>query len=76
MKPAKSNMGKVEGLTTNMKYEFRVRSENRAGKSGPSDTTMPHLVKSQKDPPMICRKAMEEKTIKVVMVIKMCWSIS
>jgi len=65
VKPAKSNMGKVEGLTTNMKYEFRVRSENRAGKSGPSDTTMPHLVKSQKDPPMICRKAMEEKTIKV-----------
>ena len=76
MKPAKTNMGKVEGLTTNMKYEFRVRAENRAGRSGPSDTTLPHMVKSQKDPPMICRKAMEEKTIKVALVTELCRCIS
>jgi len=64
VKPAKNLTGKVESLSTGTKYEFRVSAENRAGKSGPSESTLPLVVKSQKAPPRICRKAMEEKIIK------------
>lgn len=65
VKPAKNPSGTVEGLTTGIKYEFRVRAENRAGKSEPSDVTIPLLVKSQKAPPKICRKSLVDKNIKV-----------
>lgn len=64
VKPVKNPNGVVEGLTTGVKYEFRVWAENRAGKSSPSDCTMPLLVKAQKAPPKICRKSMEERIIK------------
>lgn len=65
VKPAKVLSGAVEGLNTGTKYEFRVLAENRVGKSSPSECTLPVLVKSQKAPPKICRKAMEERVIKV-----------
>ena len=71
VKPAKSNTGTVDQLTTGKtqwlhigivttmrmmmtlmmmmmisgtKYEFRVVAENRAGKSQPSETTLPQVV--------------------------------
>jgi len=65
VKPAKNMNGEVKGLTTGQKYEFRVVAKNRAGMSQPSDATMSLLVKAQKAPPKIDRKAMEEKTVKV-----------
>jgi hypothetical protein len=64
VKPAKSNTGAVDGLTTNTKYEFRVLAENRNGMSGPSELTLPHCVKSQKAAPAICRESMKERVIK------------
>jgi len=64
VKAGKSPSGAVEGLTTGTKYEFRVLAENRAGKGAPSECTLPLMVKSQKAPPKICRKSMEEKIIK------------
>jgi len=65
VKAEKMPKGVVEGLTTGNKYEFRVFAENRHGRGPVSDVTLPQLVKSQKAPPKICRKIMEEKTIKV-----------
>ena len=65
VKPSKTPNGTVDGLTTGTKYEFRVLAENRGGKSGPSDVTLPLLVKTQKAAPRIDRKAMEEKSVKV-----------
>jgi len=65
VKPTKSPGGTVDALTTGVKYEFRVVAENRNGKSGPSDITLPILVKSQKEAPKIDRKAMEERSVKV-----------
>jgi hypothetical protein len=64
VKPAKNNSGTVDALTTGNKYEFRVVAENRVGRSAPSECTLPLVVKSQKAPPQICRKSMEEKIIK------------
>lgn len=65
VKPDKVPKGVVDGLTTNTKYEFRVFAENRSGRGPASDMTLPLLVKTQKAPPKICRKSMEEKTVKV-----------
>lgn len=65
VKAEKMPKGVVDGLTTGTKYEFRVFAENRKGRGPVSDVTLPLLVKSQKAPPQICRKTMEEKTLKV-----------
>lgn len=65
VKAEKMPKGVVEGLTTGTKYEFRVFAENRSGRGPASDMTLPLMVKSQKAPPKICRKTMEEKTVKV-----------
>lgn len=66
VKPAKSLAGAVDGLTSGLKYEFRVVAENRAGKSRPSEPTLPLLVKAQKAAPRICRQTLQEdKAVKV-----------
>ena len=64
VKPGKNPSGTVDKLETGTKYEFRVIAENRAGKSKASEPTLPLVVKAQKAPPKICRKSMEEKSIK------------
>jgi len=65
VKPGKNPSGAVEGLTSGTKYEFRVKAQNKAGVSGPSDVTIPILAKPSKAPPKICRKTLAEKAIKV-----------
>jgi len=65
VKADKMPKGAVEGLTTGVKYEFRVFAANRSGKGPASEVTLPQLVKAQKAAPKICRKTMEEKTVKV-----------
>jgi len=66
VKPAKSLVGAVDGLTNGLKYEFRVVAENRAGKGRPSESTLPLMVKAQKAAPRICRKTLQdEKAVKV-----------
>ena len=66
VKPAKSLAGAIDGLTNGLKYEFRVVAENRGGKSGPSEATLPLVVKAQKAAPAICRKTLqEERSVKV-----------
>jgi len=72
VKPSKNLTGAVEGLTTGVKYEFRVKAENKSGKSEPSDVTLPMVVKAKKAAPKICRKTMEEKTIKVNQQLDLC----
>jgi len=65
VKAGKNPNGKVDGLTTGVKYEFRVVAENRNGRSGASETTLPLLVKAQKAPAKIDRAAMTDKTVKI-----------
>lgn len=66
VKPAKNLAGAVDGLSTGLKYEFRVVAENRGGKSRPSEPTLPLLVKAQKAAPAICRKTLQdERSVKV-----------
>jgi len=64
VKPLKNPTGTVEKLETGTKYEFRVFAENRAGKSGSSEITLPVIAKHQKAPAKISRKAMEERIVK------------
>ena len=65
IKTAKNPRTTVDNLTTGLKYEFRVLAQNRNGNSPVSDTTLPVLVKAQKAPPKIDRKAMGERVVKV-----------
>jgi len=65
VKPSPNPSGAVDGLTKGVKYEFRVKAQNKAGISDASESTVPVLTKAQKAPPQICRKTLTDKTIKV-----------
>ncbi|XP_040583966.1 twitchin [Lepeophtheirus salmonis] len=66
IKPTKFPNGTLNDLISGTRYEFRVLAQNRVGLGPPSEVTIPLLVRAQKSPPEISRKAVpESKSVKV-----------